>query len=98
MTRILKDKLAKIESEFKNLQVSYNVKKIGFFGSIVRNDFTKGSDIDVIVEFSKPIGLFKFFELERLLSGLLGFEVDLVTKNAIKPAIKKSVIKETVYV
>jgi len=98
MTQILKEKLSKIESEFKNLQASYNVQKIGFFGSIVRDDFTNDSDIDVIVEFSKPIGLFKFFELQRLLSELLGFEVDLVTKNAIKPAIKKSVINEAIYV
>lgn len=87
-----------MESELENLRTFYNVKRIGFFGSIVRNDFTDKSDIDVIVEFSEPIGFFKFMELERFLSKLLGFEVDLVTKNAIKPAVKKSIIKEAMYV
>ena len=98
MATILKDKLAILESRFEYLRTAYSVKRIGFFGSVTRDDFTKNSDIDVIVEFSESVGFFKFLELERYLSRLLGFEVDLVTKNAIKPAVRKSIIKEVMYV
>lgn len=90
--------MAKLEDELEVLRDDYKVKKIGFFGSILRKDFTPKSDIDVVVEFSEPIGFFKFAQLERFLSKLLGFQVDLVTKKAIKPAVRKSITKDIVYV
>lgn len=51
-----------------------------------------------MVEFTEPIGFFKFIKLERYLSRILGKKVDLVTKKALKPVIKKVVLKEAVYV
>lgn len=98
MSEILADKLARLEGEMEGLRTYYKVRKIGFFGSILRDDFTNKSDIDVMVEFSEPIGFFKFTQLERFLTKVLGFRVDLVTKNAIKPVIRKSITKDIVYV
>jgi predicted nucleotidyltransferase len=73
------------------------VKAIGVFGSVARSEQKKYSDLDVIVEFSEPVGFFKFIELEYFLSRVLKRKVDLVTKNALKPAIKQNVLKQTVY-
>lgn len=87
-----------IDQNLKSLQDTYGVKQLGVFGSVSRGENVESSDIDILVEFSRPIGLFKFIELEEYLGELLGKKVDLVTKNALKPAIKEDVLKEVVYV
>ena len=52
----------------------------------------------MLVEFSKPVGFFKFIELEEFLGKLTGKKVDLVTKKALKPAIKNEILQEVSYV
>ncbi len=78
------------------LAARYNVKTIGIFGSVARDETHGQSDIDVLVEFEPPIGLFKFLELEELLSERLGSKVDLVSKKALKPEIGRAVLAEAV--
>lgn len=73
------------------------MKSIGLFGSWVRDEQTKQSDVDVLVKFEKPIGFFKFVEIEDYLSERLGVKVDLVTPDALKPLIKPQMEKEAVY-
>ena len=80
------------------LKDTYHVEKIGVFGSVARGDNTDISDIDVLVEFSEPIGMFKFINLEEYLSQLIGRKVDLVTQKALKPAIKEDILQEVIYV
>ena len=80
------------------LSENYNVAVIGVFGSMARGDNTESSDIDILVELSEPIGFFKFIELEEFLSKILGRRVDLVTKKALKDAIKDEILQETIYV
>ena len=80
------------------LKKKYNVKELGVFGSVARGDNTQASDLDVLVEFSQPIGFFKFVQLENYLSKILGKKVDLVTKKALKNAIREDILKEVVYV
>ena len=80
------------------LRTAYKVNRLGIFGSIARGESVDVSDIDVIVEFSEPVGLFLFLELENYLVSILGKKVDLVTPNALKSAIKTRVLKETIYV
>ncbi|MFH1767851.1 MAG: nucleotidyltransferase family protein [Candidatus Omnitrophota bacterium] len=87
-----------ISSNISYLKKAYNVKKIGIFGSTVNGEYGKASDVGILVEFDRPIGFFKFIELEDYLSKILGRKVDLVTKNALKPLIKKELLKETVFV
>lgn len=90
----LKEVLRIIDRKRKILNKEYGVKNIGVFGSLARNEQTK-NDIDILVEFSKPIGL-KFFALEDYLTEILGVKVDLVTKNALKPLIREGILKEAV--
>lgn len=63
-----------IQAMKPELEINYNVKSIGIFGSVVREKAGRRSDIDVLVEFERPIGLFKFLELEELLSSVIGLE------------------------
>lgn len=97
MTKQLKTYLGLINQNFENLNRHFGVKKIAIFGSTARGENTKKSDIDIIVEFNKSIGFFTFIELENHLQQILGRKVDLATKESLKPAIKKSVLKEAVY-
>lgn len=90
----IKDILTRNKAELKK---DYGVKEIGVFGSYTRNQQRKKSDIDILVKFERPIGLFKFLELEAHLSDLLGAKVDLVTKEALKPYIGERILKEVVY-
>ena len=88
----------KIQEQLPLLKAKYHVKKIGIFGSFVRGEQKKGSDIDVLVEFNSPISFFEFIRMENLLIRALGKKVDLVSKKAIKPAVKKEIFKEVRYV
>lgn len=58
----------------------------------------KGSDVDMLVGFKSPIGFFDFIRLENFLAETLNHKVDLVSKKALKSAIKDEVLRETLYV
>jgi len=79
------------------LQRDYSVKEIGLFGSFSDESFTDDSDIDLLVEFEKPIG-WKYFSLEIYLENIFGRKIDLVTKNALKEQIKDRILKQVKYV
>ena len=91
----IKEKLKKLEPLLKE---RYKVKRIGIFGSYLREEQKRGSDLDTLVEFSEPIGLLDFIELEDFLSKKLKIKVDLVMKEALKLRIKEKITKEAVYV
>ncbi len=95
---ILNPLISKLKSVLPELSDDFMVKKIGVFGSVVRGEIHDNSDIDILVEFSKPIGLFKFLELESYLEELIGQKVDLVSKKALKPYIGKSILNEVIYI
>ena len=78
------------------LEKKFGVRKIGIFGSYANGEPKKSSDLDLLVEFKYPIGLFKFMDLEDYLEKLLGVKVDLVTRKALKPHIGKAILKELV--
>ena len=86
-----------LKQELPFLKEKFNVKSIGLFGSYIRDEQTKTSDIDLLVEFDAPVGFFKFIELEDYLSDKLGVKIDLVTPDALKPIIKPHIMGEAVY-
>lgn len=86
-----------IKQHKHELEQKFKVKEIGIFGSYVRGEQKKRSDMDILVEFKEPIGLFQFIELEEYLEKLLGVKVDLVSKKALKPRIGENIMKEVVY-
>lgn len=76
---------------------AHHIRKLFFFGSVVRNDFDPSSDIDVLVEFEPGYTPgFDFFLIEKELSELLGRKVDLQTKNFLGPEILQSALAEAV--
>lgn len=80
------------------LREQYKIKTLGVFGSYIRGEQKKKSDVDILVEFEKPLGLLEFVGLELQLSKLLGKKVDLVMKTALKPKIGKHILEEVEYI
>ena len=76
----------------------YGVKRIGIFGSFARATQNNKSDIDILVEFEKGEKIFdNYMELKFYLERLLHRKVDLVIKDAVKPRIKQTVLREVAY-
>jgi len=86
----------KLREHKPELKEKYNVEEIGIFGSYVHGDQAESSDIDILVEFSEPIG-WKIIDLKEELEKLLDRPVDLVTKDALKPRLKTQIMKDVVY-
>lgn len=79
------------------LRQKYFVNSIGLFGSIVRDDFTDQSDIDIIVDFSRPIGI-EFIDLANYIESKLSKKVDLVSRKGVKPKYYHQIESEIIYV
>ncbi|MCD6407690.1 nucleotidyltransferase family protein [bacterium] len=93
------EEIKKILEEHKEeLQDRYKIKKIGIFGSYIRNEQKAESDVDILVEFSEVPDLIEFVDLKNYLSELLNVKVDLVMKSVLKPNIGKRILKEVVYI
>ena len=80
------------------LEEKYKVKTLGVFGSYVRGEQKKTSDLDILVEFQQPVGLFEFMELEDFLETKMGVKIDLVSKKALKRRIGKHILEEVINV
>lgn len=80
----------------KGLNEKYSVKEISIFGSFVKGQQNKLSDVDILVEFQEVPDLLKFLELERYLEELLGLKVDLVRKSSLRVELKDKILKEAV--
>lgn len=79
----------------EEIRRKYSVVVLGVFGSVARGEQEKTSDVDILVEIEKPIGL-KFFELWEELEKLLGCEVDLVREKLLREEIKDEILREVV--
>jgi predicted nucleotidyltransferase len=92
-----KEKISSLlQTELPTLMAQYHVASLGMFGSYVRDEQHEGSDLDLLVTFSKTPGLLLYIELENYLSDLLGVKVDLVMKDALKPNIGERILREVV--
>ncbi len=80
------------------LQATYGVQALWLFGSYVRGEARKRSDLDVLVEFIEAPSLFRYIELEQHLSQLVGVKVDLVMKRALKPVLGARILSEVVMI
>jgi hypothetical protein len=91
---IIQEKLRQVKQQ---LAEKYHVNSIGLFGSIVRTDFNPESDIDIMVDFSQPIGI-EFIDLADDLEKLLDRKVDLVSKAGIRPQYYQAIESDIRYV
>jgi predicted nucleotidyltransferase len=84
----------------KNTEMTeqFGVKSLLLFGSVARNESTATSDVDLLVEFNRPVGYFGLFTLRDYLEKLLGCPVDLGTPDSLKPYIKERVMGELIRV
>jgi len=88
----------KLEELKPSLKEKFQIKSIGIFGSYIRGEEEKRSDLDILVEFeeSARLSLLDFIGLENYLSDELGVKVDLVEKSTLKPRIGKHILEEVV--
>ena len=86
-------RIADVRGELSGMGIA----RLAVFGSFARNEATDASDIDLLVEFSHPVGLFEFARVRRNLSELLGREVDLVTFAGLRKEIRERVLRESVH-
>jgi predicted nucleotidyltransferase len=87
-----------IQNQHTLLADRYGVRSLALFGSVARDEATSTSDVDLLVEFDRPVGLFGLFALQDYLESLLGCKVDLGTVDSLKPRIRDRVMKERIYV
>jgi predicted nucleotidyltransferase len=85
-----------LRENFSRLQAGWQIESLRIFGSRVRGDAREDSDLDVLVSFQEPIGLFKIVELEDTLTELLGLKVDLVMRDALRPRIGERILAEAI--
>ena len=78
------------------IEEKYFVENFLLFGSYAKNSQTAESDIDLLVNFKRPIDMFDFIDLQDYLSGLFNKKIDLGTKNSLKSFIKDKVLKEAI--
>ena len=89
--QLLKQKNAEMERNF-------GVKSLLLFGSVARDEATPASDVDLLVEFNRPVGYFGLFALQDYLEKLLGCSVDLGTPDSLKPYLRERVMGELIRV
>lgn len=76
----------------------YGVKSLSLFGSVAREEEKETSDVDLLVTFNQPLGIFAFMELKNHLEAVLGTHVDLVTEEALHPRLRTRILKESIHV
>jgi len=98
MNKKLEEVLSVIKEHKKYLEERYMVKEIGVFGSFVRSEQKRGSDIDVLVDFYEVPDFFEFLNLEGYLERILRRKVDLVRKPVVRKELKKKILSEVVHI
>jgi predicted nucleotidyltransferase len=75
---------------------AFGVTRLSLFGSFARDEGREDSDVDLLVEFGRPVGLFAFVRLQRELGARLGRRVELVTPAALRPQLRERILAEAV--
>ncbi len=93
--------LGLLQANYPFLAGEFGVSKIGLFGSFAKGQPDETSDVDIVVEFDRPIG-FRFVDLAEYLENLLGRKVEVLTPAGIQgiriDSVAKSIVESIVYV
>jgi predicted nucleotidyltransferase len=96
---LTKQELKKIFAEHRHELREMGVVSLAVFGSVARNESTRQSDIDLLVDFDRDVGLFYFFEIQHWLEEIIGVpKIDLLQKDAIHPALRDQILSEAINV
>ena len=79
--------LRTLREELPNLRERFGVERIALYGSFAKGDFTEGSDVDVLIHLSRPLGL-EFVALAEHLEKVLGRKVDLATFETLQRSVR----------
>lgn len=85
-----------IKNKIVPLLKSCGVSRVGLFGSAARGEIRDESDIDILVDIQKDIGLLEFIEIKQKLEAQLGRKVDLVEYQTVKPSLKDKILQNQV--
>jgi len=92
-----KEALRRIKSNSDRIR-AFGVKRVALFGSYARDENSSSSDVDILVEFEKGQKTFdNYMDLKFFLESMFGRKVDLVVREAIKPALERSIMDGAVY-
>ncbi len=87
------DKLEANRTELRRM----GVKSLSLFGSLARDEATDDSDVDLLVEFDRPIGLFQFIRVQQHLQKVLGVDrVDLVMPDALHEELRDDILRDAI--
>lgn len=92
-----RERVLAILREHKSELERLDVKSLAVFGSVARGEAGTSSDVDLLVEFARPVGLFRFMEVQEYLERILGRRVDLATRDALKRQFREAILAEAVY-
>ena len=91
-----KDEVLRILTEHRKEIEDMGVQSIAIFGSTARDEARDDSDVDVLVEFTDPVGMFKFLDVKSRLESILGRSVDLATPDALRAQMRPRILKEAI--
>ena len=91
-----REKVLALLKRHKRRLKKFGVRSISLFGSVVYNRARKRSDVDLLVEFERPVGLFEFARLKLYLEELLDRQVDLVTPEALRKELREGILQEAI--
>jgi uncharacterized protein len=93
---VRRDEALAVIAAHKHVLRSYGVKHLSIFGSVARDEAGPVSDVDILVEFAKPIGLFGFVDVKDYLEQILNCRVDLVTEEGLRREMRDQILREAV--
>ena len=88
--------LAHLKEHKAELQM-LDVASLAVFGSVARDEAGPESDVDLLVEFARPVGMFRFLAVKEYLETILGRSVDLATRDALKRQFRDAILSEAIY-
>lgn len=91
-----RDNVLRILADHRVELANLGVGSIALFGSLARGEARPESDVDLLVDFIQPVGLFELVDLKTYLEELLGCSVDLVTRDSIKRQLRDRILKEAI--
>ena len=87
--------LALLKSRRRRLK-KFGIHSLSIFGSVARDQAHKNSDVDILVDFEKPVGLFEYVRLKMYLGEVLERPVDLVTPEALRQELREDILREAI--
>jgi len=91
-----RDEVLRRLAEHRKEIEAMGVKSVAIFGSTARDESREDSDVDILVEFSEPVGMFRFLDVKSELEKILGREVDLATPDALRKQMRPAILKEAI--